>query len=81
MNTRTPPHTAAVLTLSASAHYITPTGRWCRWVPPPDWMAQRRNGELFLYHHADGRRAADRPNSEGFFLTPANLGIVRRITA
>jgi hypothetical protein len=67
--------------LSASAHYVTPTGRWCRWVPAGQGSAQRKSiGEhLFLYHGARGQPAANRPASEGFFLTDANLGILTRI--
>jgi hypothetical protein len=81
MNTRTPTPARPALELSATAHYVSPTGRWCRWVPPGDGAAQRQsaNSHLFLYHGPRGKPAPNRPASDGFFLTTANLHIVRRI--
>lgn len=64
--------------LSEVAQYITPTGRWCRWVPKPSGQS-RGGAELFLYNLADGRAAPRMPNSSGFYLMEENLGILRRV--
>lgn len=65
--------------LSERAQYITPTGRFCRWWPA---IGKTRNadGELFLYHQPDGSPATrGGPRADGFFLTEANLRILRRV--
>lgn len=64
--------------LDARALYVTPTGRWCRWCPGRGALASA-DGELFLYHLANGLPAPRVPRSDGFFLSAKNLRLLRRM--
>lgn len=62
--------------LSERAHYLSPTGRWCRWLP----QARGSQYALFLYDLPSGQPAPRTPQSDGFHLHVNNLHIMRRIS-
>lgn len=63
--------------LDERAVYLSPTGRRCRWWPhaSPGFDG---SWAVFLYDKEDGTPAV-RWNADGFFLTPKNLRVLRRV--
>jgi hypothetical protein len=61
--------------LNEFAQYLSPTGRWCRYVP----SAVKTKNVLFLYHLDNGKPAPHTPSSDGFFLSRELIHIMRRV--
>lgn len=65
------------LVLSTTARYITPTGRWCRWVPGNRGSQGTEEFEFLPGPDADGVSGG----GDRMLLSGDNLHILRRITA